>query len=449
MEYTLFEAAVAQAAQSLGIEEYELYYQKDSSDEVEAFKGEIEKFSSSVSEGVCFRCVAEGKIGLAATELFTQEEAGALVRRALDGARSADPSGEAALYAGGAANASSQAPQYPGAQTALDVEMALAVEEKALGLDQRVEMAQSAVAEVSRTVRLMNSHGLRLQKGGSMALSMVEVVAADEKGEKYSDYALKTAPTPQALDAGAVAARAVEKALAQMGGRTIPSGSYKVLMDNSQMAALLEIFAPAFSAKNAQDGLSLLKGREGEQIASPLVTIVDDPLHPDSCFPSPFDAEGVTAKAKRVVENGVLTTLLHNRKTAQKAGVESTGNASKGSYASPVSVSPFTFYLQPGDCSREELLRQAGEGVLITFMKGAHAGANPVTGDFSLESKGFWVEDGRIAYPVQGITVAGNFFDLLKNIQGLASDLEMDFSGGATAYGAPTTLISGLTVAGE
>ena len=137
-----------------------------------------------------------------------------------------------------------------------------------------------------------------------------------------------------------------------------------------------------------------------------------------------------------------------NLKTARKAGVASTGNASKASYASPVSVAPFNFYLQPGTLTKEELYAAAGEkAILITFMKGAHAGANPVTGDFSLESKGFLIENGSIVRPVQGITVAGNFFDLLNNIRGLADDLE--FSRGITSYGAPSTLVDGLTVAGE
>lgn len=445
--YSAFEEAVCKEAAAKGLGEYELYYQRDSADQVESFEGEIEKFSSSTSEGVCFRCIAGGKIGIASTELFTKEEAAALVARALQSAYATDLGDEAFLASGSAATAEPEA--YAGANTALDIENALKLEKAALAKDCRVEMAQGEVGEYARVVRLSNAQGLRLSKGGSTAVAAVSIVAADESGEKYSDYAVKAAAGPDKLDIGAVAAKAVDKTLAQMGGRPIPSGSYKVLLDKSQVALLLAVFAPAFSAKNAQDGLSRLKGMEGRQVAAPAVTIVDDPAHPESCFPSPFDAEGVQTQVKNVVENGVLTTLLHNLRTAARAGVASTGNASKGSYASPVSVSPFTFYLKPGACTREELFAKAGDAVLITFMKGAHAGANAVTGDFSLESKGFLVEGGKITRPVQGITVAGNFFELLKNIEGVADDLEIDFSGVDSAFGGPTVLVSGLTIAGE
>lgn len=446
MEYKVFEQAVAAAAARQGIGEYELYYQRDAVDQVGVFEGQVEKFASSVSEGVCFRCIADGRTGQSSTELLTEEEAEALVERALESARHTEGEGDSFHTGGGDFPPAALCPET---DTALNIEKALSIEKLALSADSRVEMAQSSVDQVSRLVRLSNSHGLWLEKSGAMTVGAVEVVVSSD-GEKYSDYDIRTAAEPGALQEQKVAESAVEKATAQIGGRPVSSGSYPILLKNSQMAAFLEIFAGAFSAKNAQDGLSRLKGQEGQAVASPLVTIVDDPSHPDSLFPSPFDAEGVTTARREVVKDGVLQTLLHNRKTAAKAGVASTGNASKASYAAPVEVAPFTFFLQSGSLSKEELYKKAGEkAILITFMKGAHAGANPVTGDFSLESKGFLVENGIVTRPVQGITVAGNFFDLLGGITGIADDLEMDFSGGATAFGSPTVLVEGLSVAGE
>jgi len=446
MNYTIFEQAVARAAEAMGITEYELYYQKDSSDEVSVFEGQVEKFASSVSEGVCFRCTCEGKTGLASTEFFSEEEALNLVTNAKISALAVDEAADEAFYEGGEYQ-SVAFTAYAGADTALDVEKALAIESGVKAADPRIEKSEGAVQEFSREVRLMNSHGLHLEKSGSMTFAIAEAVASEE-GETYSDYAIKTAPAPADLDEKALASKAVEKVLAQMGGKPVPSGSYPIIFSASQMTSLLQIFTGAFSAKNAQDGLSRLAGKEGEKIASEIVTVIDDPFYAESCFKAPFDAEGIAASTKCVVEKGILKTLLHNLKTAKKAGVVSTGNASKASYASPVSVAPFNFYLQPGTLTKEELYAAAGEkAILITFMKGAHAGANPVTGDFSLESKGFLIENGSIVRPVQGITVAGNFFDLLKNIRALADDLEFNF--GITSHGAPSTLVDGLMVAGE
>ena len=112
---------------------------------------------------------------------------------------------------------------------------------------------------------------------------------------------------------------------------------------------------PVFSAEDAQKGMSLLADKEGEKIGADIVTIIDDPRYKDSQVKRTFDGEGVATYAKNVVENGTLTTLLHNLKTAANAGVKSTGNASKASYASVVGVSPFTFYIQPMDGTKEDL----------------------------------------------------------------------------------------------
>ena len=162
-----------------------------------------------------------------------------------------------------------------------------------------------------------------------------------------------------------------------------------------------------------------------------------------------FDAEGVAAYRKSVVEGGVLTTLLHNRETAKAAGVESTGNASKGSYSSPVAISPYAFCLEAGEYSEDQLLAMADGGIYITELKGLHAGANPITGDFSLESAGFRIVDGKKAEAVKSFTIAGNFFELLKSIEALSDKVEVAVTGGFTTFGAPAVLIHNVSVAGK
>ena len=159
----------------------------------------------------------------------------------------------------------------------------------------------------------------------------------------------------------------------------------------------------------------------------------------------PFDAEGVASKTKAVISDGVLKTFLHNLKTAKKDGVESTGNAYKG-IKSPIGISPTSFYIQAGDKSYQQLLEEMGEGLIIISVQGLHSGANPVSGDFSLGAYGYYVKDGRIQRPVDQITIAGNFFDLLKNVVAIGSDLEFDSSG----VGSPSSLlIKELAVAGK
>ncbi|MBQ9996179.1 MAG: TldD/PmbA family protein, partial [Clostridia bacterium] len=160
----------------------------------------------------------------------------------------------------------------------------------------------------------------------------------------------------------------------------------------------------------------------------------------------PFDGEGVPPRCKNVVENGVLKTYLYNLMTAKKDGVETTGNAARG--AASIGTRVYTFYINKGEMTREELLKKADNGIYVTAMKGFHAGANAVTGDFSIESEGFILENGEIGAPVKSFTVAGNFFDLLKQISDV--DNELDFGGpGGTRIVAPDVLVPGMSVAGE
>ena len=211
------------------------------------------------------------------------------------------------------------------------------------------------------------------------------------------------------------------------------------------MVSILSTFAGVFSGDAVQKGLSLLKGKEGEIIASKQVTLLDDPHLENGLASVPFDDEGVATKKKDIIHEGKLMTLLHNLKTANKGNTKSTGNGFKNSYASPVGVSPTNLYIQKGEKSFEELLKDVGEGLLITEFAGLHSGANSITGDFSLAAKGFYIKDGKKDYPVEQITVAGNFFDLLKNIEEVGSDLKFPMS----SIGSPSVKITELSIAGK
>ena len=215
------------------------------------------------------------------------------------------------------------------------------------------------------------------------------------------------------------------------------------------MSDLISTFSSVFSSETAQKGLSKLAGKEGTVIASEAVTLVDDPFHKDNPIPRPFDGEGSPTYVKNVIEKGELKTLLYNLKTAAIAGKKTTGNASKGGYNSSIGVRPFTMYLAPGELTEEELLKQAGNGIYINALAGLHAGADAVTGDFSLQSAGYLIEDGKKTAHIKSFTVAGNFFDLLRNITAVANNFELPMAISSTAFGAPSVLVSGLSIAGK
>jgi PmbA protein len=211
------------------------------------------------------------------------------------------------------------------------------------------------------------------------------------------------------------------------------------------LSDLLGVFLRIFSAKVAQEGKSLLAGREGEAIASPLVTLVDDPHDLNGMGARPFDAEGTWTRPFTLVENGVFLGFMHGQETARRAGCASTGHAVRGGYRGSLDVGPSNLVWRPGERSRDELMSAIGDGILVTDLTGLHAGANAISGDFSLQAEGLRIEGGRLGGAVHGFTVAGNFYRLLQDVVASASDL--DFQSGSIAT--PSVWIRSLAIAGS
>jgi len=159
-----------------------------------------------------------------------------------------------------------------------------------------------------------------------------------------------------ATDVEGCAKEAVEDALSKLGGSPLDSGCYRVLLKPYAVCDLLSAFAPMFSADQAQKGCSLLAGKEGQFIANERVTLWDDPFDPVA--PRAFDGEGTPCETTAVIRNGELKTLLHNLKTAKKAGTQSTGNASRRSAASTVGIAPSVFRLECGEFSSDALVKE-------------------------------------------------------------------------------------------
>ena len=447
MDYNSFKEAVIAAAKAAGLKDYELYYSGSEDTNVGVFQHEINEFSSSVSGGVCFRCVVNGKMGYASTEDMDPAKADALVRRAVDNAKVLEAEEAVFLCEGGKTYEKLDITPYELPSTEEMIATALEAQKKLYAADPRVvDGCESEVLRETFRVAICNSKGLDLSYENSLSGLVSAAVVSDGK-EMDNDYQIELGKL-DTIDVEAVAKKAAQKAVGKLGGDVAPTAVCPVVFAPEAMKSLLAAFSPVFSAENAQKGLSRLGDKEGQVIASPAVTLVDDPFHPQSPVPINFDGEGCPTHTKKVIEKGKLNTLLYNLKTAAVAGKETTGNGSKSGYASAVGIQPFTFYVAPGELTEEELLKKAGKGVYINSLGGLHAGANAVTGDFSLQSAGFLIEDGKKTTPVKSFTVAGNFYDLLKKITDVARELEVK-STGMTAFASPAVLVSELSIAGK
>lgn len=444
MNYQEFKDLVFETAKANGLTEYELYYQESQSTSIEAFRGEINGFSSSDGAEACLRCVCGGHIGYASTSLFSAEAAEGLVERAMENALCMEKEEPVLFCRGGLEYREVNPKVVEDIPTTEMIEIALKTLQCSREADARVTDSAMASAVVEHsTICLDNSNGVHLQNSTHLGAIISQVIVTE--GTETCDAFDFKLGNLQDADLTAFTKDTVQKALDKMGAGVPDSGKYPLVLSPDAMRSMLAVFSSAFSAENAQNGLSLMKDKEGSQIAAECVTLMDNPFYEESFRQSPFDAEGTPSKCKAVVENGVLKTLLHNLATAAKAGVESTGNASRGSVNSPIAVSPTNFYFQPGEYTAEELYEKAGDGVLVTSVGGLHAGADFVTGDFSLQSSGFMIRGGKKAEPVKAFTIAGNFYQLLKDITALGNDLELSLS----CIGSPSVLVKEITVAGK
>lgn len=448
MDYQLFKNAVIAACAESGITEYELYYQSGSDTTIGVFAHEINEFSSSEGGGVCFRCIVEGRMGYASTQALNENEAKALVLRAADNAVCLETGEAVFLCEGGKEYKALDRKLYDLPTTEELIGTALATQKKIYAADPMViDGCQTQVISESSEIAIYNSKGLDLTYSNRVSGLVVAAVVSDGK-EMSDSYEIKLGKL-SGIDTDAMTKKAVADAKIKLGGEAPESGAMPVIFNTDAMCSLLGVFSSIFSSENAQKGLSALAGKEGQIIAAPCVTLVDDPFHPENPAPMNFDGEGCPTYTKKVIENGRLNTLLYNMKTAAVAGRETTGNASKAGYDAPVGIRPFTMYLENGSLTEDELLAKAENGVYITDLGGLHAGANPISGDFSLQSSGFRVENGVKTDYIKSFTVAGNFYELLKNVAALADNCHLPRAMGSTAFGAPSTLVEGLSVAGK
>lgn len=448
-KFDILKKIVKECSEKNGISEYELYYTEDASVRAETFRDEISAFSSSVGGSLLYRCIVNGKLGYASTQYMEEAEMEKLVARAVENAAVIEKDEEAIIYGGAAPEEYHDVPKID-----FTLPTAATIRERAMNnrnllyaADEQIADGTAAGASAGQSrVALFNSNGLDLSNFvGSTGEFFRVVLDNGEEKQTGGEHIPNGFDKPDSERIEKIN-EAVTKARAKFGAGTIKTGKYNVVFQNDQMEAILSTFLSAFYAENVQKGLSLLKGKVGEKIAADCITITDDPFCEDNTMQIAFDGEGVPTRRKNVVENGVLKTLLYNLMTAKKDGVETTGNAARG--AASIGTRVYTFYINKGEMTRDELLAKAGNGIYVTAMKGFHAGANAVTGDFSIESEGFLLEDGKLGAPIKSFTVAGNFYELLKQISDV--DNEIDFGGpGFTRIVAPDVLVPGMSVAGE
>ena len=328
-------------------------------------------------------------------------------------------------------------PHEPGAE--LLIERARAVEGAAMNIP-GITNSEGGSASFSRSaIALATSTGF-FGRYAATSHSMGVSVVAGEGTAMETDYDSVSTRHASDLEApGAVGRRAGERTVARLGPRKMKSKPMPVVYDPRVSAGLLGHFAGAISGASIARGVSFLKGRKGETVFAPGITIVDDPHRLRGLRSKPFDGEGVRNRRMALVENGTLKTWLLDCASARQLGLSTTGHAARGT-GGPPSPSTTNLFMEPGTMEPQSLIADIREGFYVTELMGM--GANGVTGDYSRGATGFFIENGKISYPVAGVTIAGNLKDMFRNLTP-ANDLVFRYG-----TNAPTLRVEGMTVAG-
>jgi PmbA protein len=429
----------------------EVFAERGSSTSISAYNGEVDAFNVSRRVGIGLRVLHNGAWGYAHTENLSQAALELAFAMALEHADLVAPEEFAVLGAW---------PEPPhigdlfgeglsGVTVDRKVQAAIALETNARTADPRVvTVAYSGYQDGETEVMVANTNGLDRSSKQNFAAQYTYPVVA-ENGQSKSKFAWDFSREFETLDPQRTALESVQKSLNLLGAKPAPSGTFSVVIEHECLAELLGTFSSLFNAKMVQEGKSPLAGRLGQQIASEHVTLHDDATRPGGFASRPFDAEGYPSRPITLIENGKLLAFLHNTETSARAGQESTGHAGRYGYQTTLTVAPSNMYLEPGAMPVSALQSRIENGLFLTGVSGTHAGANPYTGEFSLEAEGFWIEAGKVTHPLEVFTVAGNILELLLGIEAVGNDLKFGPQNGLGAYGCPSVLVKGLAIGGK
>ena len=433
-------------AKDEGFSEYEIYYSERKSFSVNIYKEQIEKYQNSETSGFCFRGIYNGKMGYYYSETVDESIIPEVISTAKINAKLLENDEKEFIYEG-----SSEYPDLDLYNTNLNkltandkIDLALKMEKAAYTYDKRITAVNTSLINTGdSSVYIANSKGMELSDKQNYAVAYIGIMAQENNSIKESGE-IWIGNDISSFNPIELANTAGKKVINSLCGTSVKSNTYKTIIKNEVVADMLQVFSSAFLADNVQKGFSLLSGKLGEKVYSSKITICDYPLLDNGYATTPFDSEGVASYNKNVVENGILKTYLYNLKTANKDGVQSTGNGFKSSFRGTVGVSTTNFFIQNGITEFEDLLSDINNGLLITDVAGLHSGANSISGDFSLAAEGFLIENGKITAPVEQITIAGNFYNLLSDVKDIGNDLKFNSS----AIGSPSLAFDSIQVAG-
>lgn len=421
--------------------------------------GRIEELGSGRDRGAGIRVVVGDTTGFAHTADLTE-----------NGLRSAaEAAAAAARGGGGGVNTVDLTPRSVSSQPVATRPEEVGKAEKVELLRRADEVARSqggAITQVSasygdsrRRILVANSDGLLAEDDQTRTLFVVGVVASGDAGMQTGRRSIGHTMGFELFDRYQVedlAREAAEQALTKLAARPAPSGALPVVIGKGGGGVLFhEACGHGLEADHIQKNVSVFAGRVGQQVASPLVTLVDDGTVPNEWGTFAIDDEGTPAQRNVLIQDGVLTDYMWDRLRARKEGRELSGNGRRQSYKHLPMVRMTNTYLLDGNGSADDIVADTPDGVYVAQLGGGQV--NTATGDFVFGmTEAYLIEGGRITEPLRQGNLIGNGPKVLELIDAIADDFEFgppgtcgkDGQGVPVGDGVPTMRVSELTIGG-
>lgn len=429
------------AAKEAGIEAIEVLVSKSNTTSIEVYEQAVDSFKISNSSRLQFRGIYQGRLGTCTLEEDLDEHIPFVISSIQQSAMAITSEDVVEIY--------DKQTTYPTIHHTPNNCLQISVQDKIAFLknietqlkasDPRIDQVMGvSYQDIESGAEIANSYGIKAQREEAYSLLSAAILVSDQE-DKKSAYDVVTLKDMEHFNVNEFVQALSQDALSKLHGVQVESGTYPVIIDRKAMADMLRHFASLFDGEDVAKGISILHGLEHQAVLDKKITIVDDPLMIDGYNSASFDDEGVACFTKTLVKDGVIQGFLQNLKSAHLSKVSSSGNGFGNA------ISPTNLYIQNGTSSKAEMIQSIKKGLLINELNGLHAGYNELTTQFSLQASGFYIEDGNIAYPVNLITIAGNLFSLLKDVDKIGNDLKFSLSG----VGAPSILFSNVAVSGK
>ena len=443
----LIDLAQGLAARAEPGEELEAFVARGTSLSAKAYDGEVEAFTSAETFGVGIRVIRYGRMGFASAGTFDPSVLDDTLAEARDNATYAEPDEWAGLVSPDGVEPPEMdlwRDDLATTSTEAKVQMALDMEAAIRGADPRIFGVRSAgYSEGSGEAAVASSTGLVVGSRGT-SCSLSATALAKEGDDTQIGGGFSAGRGVADLDFDEAVADAVLRSTRLLGAKQPATDKVTIVLEPRLAGTLLGIAGGTLTGDRVLKGRSPFADRVGEAIASPLLTLVDDPTDPRSFGADSHDGEGLATRVNPLIADGVLQGFLHDGYTGRRSGTASTGSAVRSSRSTPAPGCQ-ALVMAAGDQSPEDLLADVELGLFVQSFTGLHSGVNAVSGDFSVGADGLMIRDGQLAEPVREITLASTLQRLLLGIVAVGNDLDWR-PGGATAA---TMVIADIAMSGK